>query len=472
MNNVIYMLADQLACQALRLYGEGWVETPNIDRLADRSTVVDTCLSTFPVCAPYRAMMMTGRYPQSNGHIVNHVCTRHDEIGVADAFAHAGYRTGYIGKWHLHRGSFPDSMACDWVPEGRSRLGWDYWRAYNQHMIYFDGPIHKGDWLIDPVEPHEAEAPHWKGYETEGLMEYVKEFLGQPSEKPFLLMVSPHQPHITQGKFAPDRFYKDLPESFDVPWDCSEETNANTQAMLPDYLAMVLAIDEMVGNMLSLIDGLGLSETTHFVFTSDHGTQLGMQDLPPWEKQYPYEASIRVPFLVSGPGVEAGVRLNTMMTPVDIMPTLCSLAGVPVPRSVEGMDLAPVLLGQKDAQAREHALLMNFSDAYGSLKEGRQWRGIRTHTHTYVRWFDGRRELYDLLADPYQAVNLVSEDSQRQLVEEMENLLQELLLERGDRFEPCRDLRHWFDSERRVVANAFGPLSHPETSPDWSLLQP
>lgn len=472
MSNVVYLLADQLACQALRFCGGGWVETPQIDRLAARSTSVETCLSTVPVCGPYRSMLMTGRHPQTTGHVINHVCTRHDEIGLADAFAHAGYRTGYIGKWHLHRGSFPDSMACDWVPEGRARLGWDYWRAYNQHMIYFNGPIHAGDWLSDPVEPHEAESPRWQGYETEGLMDYVEEFLGKNAHRPFLMMLSPHQPHITQGKFAPDRFYRDLPETFDLPWDCRPEIHAQTQVMLRDYLAMVLALDEMVGRVLNLLDKMGLADKTYFVFTSDHGTQLGLQDLPPWDKQYPYEACVRVPFLISGPGIAAGARVPIMMTPVDIMPTLCSLAGVPVPRTVEGMDLAPALLGRKDARYRDHALLMNFSAAYGSLREGREWRGVRTHSHTYVRWLDGRRELYDLAADPRQSRNLAGEATHAELLQEAEELMQKLLRERGDTFGSCREWRHWFDAERRVVANASGPLPHPETPPDWSLLRP
>ncbi len=468
--NIVYMFADQLAACALKLYGGKWIETPNIDRLAARGTTLDNSISTFPVCSPYRSMLMTGRYPQTTGHIINHVCTRHDEIGIADAFAQADYQTGYVGKWHLHRGSFPDSMACDWVPEGRARLGWQYWRAYNQHMIYFDGPIHKGDWLSDPVEPHEPECPHWNGYETDGLLEFAKEFIGGNKEEPFFLMLSPHPPHITQQTFAPDKYYSELPDSFELPPNVAESEKAETQEMLRDYLAMVLAIDEMLGNLLDFLEQNQLMENTYIVFTSDHGTQLGMHGLPPWEKQYPYEETIRTPFIISGPGIPAGERTDLLLSPVDIMPTLCSLCSVPIPRTVEGRDLSAALLGKENAPEQEAVLTMNFSNAYGYLKEGRQWRGIRTKTHSYVRHFDGRLELYDLQADPLQMNNLAEDPASESIFQPLEKMLGEKLKERNDTFCECRALRHWFDSDRRVVANAFGPLPHPETAPDRSLL--
>ncbi|MBN2161353.1 MAG: sulfatase [Pontiellaceae bacterium] len=468
--NVVFMFADQLAFHALKLYGGNWIDTPNIDRLATQGTTLDNSISSFPVCGPYRSMLMTGRHPQSTGHVINHVCTRHDEIGVADAFSHAGYNTGYVGKWHLHRGSFPDSMACDWVPEGRARLGWQYWRAYNQHMIYFDGPIHQGNWITDQVEPHEPNCPHWDGYETDGLMDYVREFISDNVDNPFILMLSPHQPHITQGKFAPDQYYQYLPDPIELPPGVAPEFAEETQTMLRDYLAMVLAIDEMLGNLLDFLDAKGLTENTYVVFTTDHGTQLGLHHQPPWEKQFPYEECIRTPFIIRGPGISAGARSDVLLSPVDIMPTLCSLCSVSIPKTVEGIDLAAALKGEPDAPVQEAVLTMNYSNAYGSLKEGRQWRGIRTRKHSYVRHHDGRRELYDLAKDPQQLNNLVDDPAAADGVAQHEKMLQEKLAERNDPFCDCLALRDWFDSERRVVANVNGPLPHPETQPDWSLL--
>ncbi len=87
-------------------------------------------------------MLLTGRYPQTTGHIINSTRTRYSEISIADAFANQGYRTAWIGKWHLHTGAWPANNVPDWVPRGRSRLGFQFWRAYNQHMVYFNGFVH------------------------------------------------------------------------------------------------------------------------------------------------------------------------------------------------------------------------------------------------------------------------------------------------------------------------------------------
>jgi len=137
--NIVVLLTDQLRATALPLFGERQIETPNIDRLAAEGTLPTESLSTCPVCTPARAMLLTGRHPQTTGHLMNTVRTRHSEISIADAFARRGYRTGWVGKWHLHTGVWPaiDRMPQhpDWVPEGRDRLGFDYWRAYNQHMV-------------------------------------------------------------------------------------------------------------------------------------------------------------------------------------------------------------------------------------------------------------------------------------------------------------------------------------------------
>ena len=148
--NVLFILADQLRASSLPLYGEHQIETPHLDRLAGEGLGFSNAIATCPVCTPYRAMLLTGRHPQTTGHVINFLRTRHDEIGVGDAFAHAGYRTGWIGKWHLHTGSFPQvSSTRDYVPEGRDRLGFAYWRGYNFHTDYFDGHVNLDDWRVE-----------------------------------------------------------------------------------------------------------------------------------------------------------------------------------------------------------------------------------------------------------------------------------------------------------------------------------
>jgi arylsulfatase A-like enzyme len=462
---VLVLFPDQLRAASLPVYGrERFIETPNIDRLAGESVRLTNAISNCPVCTPARAMLVTGRHPQTTGHLINTTRTRHSEISIADAFAHQGYRTGWVGKWHLHTGLWPavDRMPQqpDWVPEGRDRLGFDYWRAYNQHMVFFDGFVQVGDWNYE----------RWDGYETDGLLRYAFDFVDADSDDPFLLFLSPHPPHFTPFDFAPAEFYEGLPTSFDLPGVEPGRWFDETQEMFRHYLAMIRAIDSMVGKVLDGLAERGMAEDTIVVFASDHGTQGGEQGVHPWQKKHPYESSIRIPGLVRYPGVvEPGTTYDGLVGLPDVFPTLCGLAGVPVPRSVEGHDLSGALAGRREAE-QDALLLMNFSKYYDWFEDGAEWRGVRTKTATYCRWLDGRVELYDLDDDPLQRRNLATDPGYSARVAEGEEILRAVQARRGDELVPCTDWKPWLDEQRRVVRNVFGPLSHPESTPDWSLL--
>ena len=460
--NVILIYPDQLRAQSLPLFGETQIETPHIDRLAREGLSIDNAISNCPVCTPARAMLVTGRYPQTTGHLINTTRTRHSEISLGDTFAHWGYKTGWVGKWHLHTGLWPaiDRMPQhpDWVPEGRDRLGFDYWRAYNQHMVYFDGFVHKDDWNYE----------RWEGYETEGLLKYGFEFMDSVADEPFCLVLSPHQPHFTPFEFAPRRFYEDIPDQIELPVNVPDQKLEVSREMYRHYLAMILAVDEMVGRVLKYLDDKSLTENTIVLFTSDHGTQAGSQGVNPWSKKNPFDASIHVPGIIRYPGtITPGTRTQQIMNMVDWFPTLCGLAGLRVPRSIEGQDRSETLRNNESIE-QDAAFIMNFSKWFDWFENGAEWRGIRTSTHTYARWLDGREQLYDLQEDPLQMNNLSGKNLSEQ------TSLQELLAHaqslRNDELVPCEDWKHWLDEQRRVIKNAYGTLSHPESEPDWSLL--
>jgi arylsulfatase A-like enzyme len=464
--NLVVMFVDQLRASSLPLFGETQISTPHIDALALAGTTLTNSIAPCPVCTPSRAMLLTGRHPQTTGHIMNTVRTRHSEISIADAFANAGYRTGWVGKWHLHTGLcvFPavDKWSHHpWVPEGRDRLGFQYWRAYNQHMDYFDGYVH-GDNL---------EFERWEGYETDGLLNFGKKFIDAAGDDPFCLFLSPHQPHFTPYKFAPAHYYERLPDELTLPKNVPANLKAESLEMYRHYLAMILAVDDMLGNLVAHLTETGKLDDTILVFHSDHGTQGGGHGVVPWMKKYPYEDSIRVPTIIRFPGImAAGVIRDTLTAMPDIFPSLCGLADIPVPRSVEGLDLSASWRGLDGASEQDAVLTMNFSAKYDMFEDGMDWRGVRTKTHSYAVWLDGRTVLYDLGNDPLQLNNLAGLPAATDLESELQAKMEDLQRRRGDQLLPCTQMQDWFDSQRRVVKNAFGPLGDPEAIPDWSLL--
>ncbi len=459
--NVVFLFADQLRASSLPVFGERQIRTPNIDRLFAEGTSFPNMISTCPVCTPYRSMLLTGRHPQTTGHLVNFVRTRHDEIGLGDAFARAGYRTAWVGKWHLHTGSFPEIGGQDFVPEGRDRLGFEHWRGYNFHMQYFDGWVNKGDWRCEK----------WEGYETDALNRYAFEFLETVGDQPFCLFVSPHQPHFTPFRMAPDEYYERLPEHLELPANVPETARAEAERAYRHYLAMTLTIDDMLGQMLEYLERSDKLDNTLFIFTSDHGTEMGAHGFSAWRKMIPHMESMRVPFVVRFPGVfPAGATRDALVAPVDLFPTLCGLCGVPVPRTVEGHDLSQAFLGVPGAFEQDALFTMNFTATYDYLQGGQEWRGVVTKRHCYTRWLDGTVELHDLERDPLQMENLAGNPAHAAEVRELEERLQRFMRQRGDRLTPCTDLACWFDEQRRVVRNGYGALRDPEAPPDWSLL--
>ena len=334
--NLVFLFPDQLRARALSVYNPDGalgpvVPTPHIEALAAQSLDVRQMVSTCPVCTPYRAMMLTGRHAQTTGHVINSTTTRHDEISLGDAFARAGYKTGWCGKWHLHRGAWPAEHVPDWVPEGRDRLGFDYWRAYNQHMQYHDGWVHKEDWRVERYET----------YETEQLNRYGFEFIDacQDAGDPFCLFLSPQPPHWGRppGQMAPARYYDRLPDDAALlamlPANVPDEPRFRGDAIadLRQYLAMILAVDDMVGELVAGLKARGVYDDTLLIFTSDHGTQGGAHGVTFWTKKRPHEESLHVPMLARLPGVLPVGTCEALTTQVDLFPTLCALCGVEPP---------------------------------------------------------------------------------------------------------------------------------------------
>jgi len=442
--NVVYVFADQWRASAMGYAGDPNVKTPHLDALAAESFNFRNAVSCCPVCSPARASMITGQYPLSHGVFVNDVYLKHKSPSIADAFNTAGYRTGYIGKWHLdgHGRSI-------YIPVGR-RQGFRSWQTlecthnYNKSSYYDDN---------DP------EIKMWEGYDAFGQTERAIRFIKESGDNPFMIFLSwgpPHAPYLT----APEKYRKlydpakltlppNIPESAGFKpaskWDehGTADPVERTRQIMAGYYAHCSALDGCVGHLQAAIQKAGLEENTIFVFTSDHGDMLGSHGL--WKKQWPYDESARIPFLLKYPALgRGGSEVETPINTPDIMPTLCELCGIPVPSSVQGRSYAPAM--HSGDWPDEAALIANYHP-FGQWEAqlgGKEWRGVRTIRHTYVKDLNGPWLLFDNEADPYQMDNWVNRPEHADLQVRMESLLGQKLKQTGDSFADGMDyIRQW-----------------------------
>lgn len=400
------------------------MKTPHLDALARGSMNFSNAVSRCPVCAPYRASLMTGQHPLTHGVFVNDVAPGSGAVGMAEAFAAEGYETAYIGKWHLDgRGRSAR------IPPER-RMGFQHWQAlecthaYN-HSAYYDG---------NAMRPS-----FWEGYDafaqTQAAIDFIK---SRRKEAPFLLVLSwgpPHTPYET----APEEFRalydpKSLVLRPNVPPECAEQARKD----LAGYYAHCTALDHGVGLLQAAIKAAAIENDTVFVFTSDHGDMLGSQGES--QKQRPWDESIRVPFLLKYPGLPGWRpgRTEELIDAPDIMPTLLGLCGLPIPHTVEGTDFSPAVNRRPVAAGRDAFLSCPhpFGQWSAAHQGGREYRGLRTARHTYIRDLNGPWLLYDNTKDPYQLKNLVQDPASAPLLHELDVRLQARLEKQGDRFEP------------------------------------
>jgi len=393
--NVVFVFADQWRAQATGYAGNKQVVTANLDRLAGESVNFSTAVSGCPVCCPYRASLLTGQYPLTHGVFLNDVPLDPDVVSIAEVYKRAGYKTGYIGKWHLDgmdRGAF--------IPKER-RQGFDFWRAYgcthnyNSSYYYADEDVKL----------------KWDGYDAIAQTRVANEYIKEHAEEPFVLFLSWGPPH------AP---YQTAP-------------------------AKIAALDDCLGRILETIKEARIEEDTILVFTSDHGDMLFSQGGQ--KKQQPWDESILVPFLLRYPALlgSEGREIDVPFNTPDVMPTLLGLSGIGVPKSVEGEDFSPILLGRK--KGRDKAALISCPAPFGQWSRkrgGREYRGVRTRRYTYARDLNGPWLLYDNHEDPYQMNNLVNRPELAEVQKKMETMLAQKLDETNDEFLPSRDyVRQW-----------------------------
>ncbi|MCE5276526.1 MAG: sulfatase [Planctomycetaceae bacterium] len=420
--NIVFLLADQWRGCATGYAGDPNVKTPCLDRLAGQSVNFSTAVSVCPVCTPYRAALMTGRYPTSTGMFLNDLHLPDREVCMGEIFAAAGYDTAYIGKWHLDghgRGAY--------IPPAR-RQGFEYWKAAECDHNYPHSHYYTGQ---------SQEKKFWDGYDAFAQTADARQYIRgrAASKKPFLLVVSYGSPHFPHGT-APKR-YKDLypPEKLKLNPNVPTAMRQRVLGELPGYYGHCSAVDECVGQVVQTLADAGVADNTILIFTSDHGEMMGAQGIAPCTKQVPWDESCRVPFLMRYPArkIAGGRTVATPINTPDILPTLLGLAGVAVPKSVEGEDVSALAAGGRENAGRA-ALYMSVSPFSGALRHA--YRAIRTSRYTYVRSEEAPWLMYDNQADPWQMSNLANKPEHAALQKQLDDQLHAQLKKAGDDFKP------------------------------------
>lgn len=425
--NIVIVMADQWRAQDIGYAGNKQVITPNLDKLAMESLNARLCVAEVPVCSPTRASLLTGQHATTHGVFYNDRPLRNEAITLAEVCQQSGYRTGFIGKWHINGGlakEFATGRMAP-IPVDR-RQGFAYWRTLECTHDYNNSPYY------NEVNKRFV----WQQYDAISQTDSAISFMTQPRDNPFLLVLAwgpPHDPYQTAPKEYRQKYVN---QSIKLRPNVPVKDTMEANRALKGYYAHINALDDCIGRLQAALKGAKLDDNTIFVFTSDHGDMLYSHDQT--NKQKPWDESIRVPFLLKYPAglSRKGRTLDVPMTLTDVMPTLLSLTGQPIPASVEGRDCADLIRKPRAPRSNEAALISCIVPfhQWNYARGGREYRGIRTARYTYVRDLKGPWLLYDNQQDPYQLMNVVNQADRAQTQQQLEGILTKKLREANDRF--------------------------------------
>jgi len=429
--NFLFFFSDDHTTQAISAYGDGRIHTPHIDRLAADGVLFENCFCTNSICAPSRAVVLTGRYSHLNGVIDNTTHFDGSQETIVKILQDEGYRTAIVGKWHLK--SIP--------------TGFDYWMVLPGQGEYFD-----------PEFIEMGKRIQRSGYVTRIITEAAQTWLSNYNyDQPFCLLVQHKAPHANWEwpEDLRDEFTNDfpLPDGFDDQYDTRGPALAHShlkvdsfqwnyhykyrfggypythpeemyQRYMHDYMRCIREVDNSVGQIMEILKKTGQDQNTIVIYSADQGFFLGEHGL--YDKRFMYEEALRMPLIVSGSGLGvqgSGFKVPDIVTNLDFAPTLLSLAGIPISSYMQGTDLSPLLRG--DTGGYGGSMYYRFYEqAYGIGEH----EGIRTQTHKLIHFFFPVEawELYDLNQDPKEMNNLYGSESMDQLTEALKKSMDSL----------------------------------------------
>jgi arylsulfatase A-like enzyme len=430
--NIVLYCCDQMRADFVGAFGENSMSrTPTLNRMVQRGSSFRYAVTNQPLCSPSRACMITGRYATETGEWKIGVGMRTDLPTLASVLTENGYTANFIGKWHLMRSDRKKGVGLGWVPP-HLRYGFDgLWEGANE-FEWTTHPYYGTIWnnAGDPINYKDE-------YRVDFITHQAIQFLRQPHAKPFLLYVSqlePHQQNDLHRMVAPKgyagRFTNPL-----VPADC-RDLPGDWQQQLPDYYGCVQKIDESVAAILKTLDEQGLAGNTIVCFISDHGCHFETRNTE--YKRSPHDASIRFPFILTGPGLDHGIIRDEIVTMIDLTPTLLAAAGAPVPRSMKGRNALPLLSSQRARDQWEDVAYIQISDSMvGRAIRTREWcycvadrskKGNEVPASMHYEEY----QMYNMYDDPNQQVNLAARKEYREQAAMLRKLLLKKMAEAGE----------------------------------------
>jgi arylsulfatase A-like enzyme len=428
--NVIWIFGDQHRGQTLGYMGDPNVSTPHIDQLAEQGVTFTNAVAGCPWCTPFRGSLLSSRYI--------HDCVRRTpqhmdpELPVVtDAFNEQGYLTAYYGKWHLQG---HNNMA--FVPRDE-RGRFDIWVGYENNNAQYDCWVHGHD--LDGRDDDHPLAERLDIYETDALTAKLIGFLERyGQEGPFYAVLSvqpPHNPYVAPPEYMERHAPEDVELRPNVPPIPRIEEKA--RAELAGYHAQIENLDWNVGRIMAALRRLGLAETTHVAFFSDHGDCHGSHGY--FRKSSPWEEAVRIPCIFRPAGGRGGQMSAVSDAPfnhVDYAPTSLSLCGIEPPKWMAGTDFSHHLVPGREApgwEPRSAYLQHAYRKRFECLN--RVWRGIRTCDGWKYVVLEGQPALmYDLNEDPYELLNLAWHDTHNDKRAELQAELSEWIERTGDEF--------------------------------------
>jgi uncharacterized sulfatase len=465
--NFVFIMTDTQNTSLVGAYGNPRVDTPNLDRLASTGIRFDQAYTACPLCTPARGAIFSGLHPQVNGAFCNNIAPFSHTAIAGSIFAHYGYRTGYTGKWHLDGSAyFGDGVPGggfepDWWYDGKryaEDIGPEMFRAYRSCKTADE--LRNAGFCEEKMWGHR-------------VADRAIEFLQSTDERPFLLCVSfdePHGPFVAPPEYwekfdgselpEPENFYSQAPGKPEILQIQREENLARVGGTPPEWQRFVAErqrwlgcnsyIDREIGRVVSAVEA-SHPDDTMIIYTADHGDQFGSHGLMS-KGPMMYQETCNIPFIVRTPDGPSGAVSNSVLSHVDIIPTLLDYAGLERPEVLNGVSQRPTF-EEPSKTSREKALI-NFHRFAINHDSSGEFYPIRCVTDGRLKLiinFLETDELYDLSEDLGEMVNRIDDPV---LASQRDELHDWLLLEMDRIRDPFRSYR-WGNRSWRSVRKPF-----------------